>query len=497
LPVDGTVLEGMSTVDESALTGEPLPVLKRVGDPVTGGTVNGTGSLTFEATRVGAETTLAQIVRMVEAAQGAKLPIQSLVDRITMVFVPVVLAVACATVAAWFLFASDPALALVAGVSVLIIACPCAMGLATPTSIMVATGRAAEMGVLVRKGDALQTLSEAGVIALDKTGTITEGQPALTDVVTLGGQSRCDVLRAVAGVEARSEHPIAAAITEAARLECGLPASVTEFEAQAGHGAAATVDDMRVLVGSERFMVGAGIELGDLVVEANRLSKQGKTAVFAAIDGTPAAVLAVSDPVKKTSTRAIVALQAKGFDVVMLTGDRSSTAEVVAKQVGITKVQAELLPADKVAALKALKTDGRKVVFVGDGINDAPALAEADIGIAIGTGTDVAIESADVVLMSGDLLGVLNAVEISRKAIANIRQNLGWAFGYNILLIPVAAGLLYPAFGLLLAPTFAAGAMALSSVSVLANALRLRRLMPTQAAATKQDSDLTLAEGRA
>ena len=479
IPTDGEVTDGSSNVDESMITGEPVPVTKGAGDTVTGGTVNGAGSLTFRAARVGADTTLSQIVRMVEDAQGAKLPIQGLVDRVTMWFVPIVMSLALLTVAVWLVFGPDPALtyALVAGVSVLIIACPCAMGLATPTSIMVGTGRAAELGVLFRKGDALQMLSEVDVIALDKTGTVTEGKPTLTDLVTAEGFERAEVLALVAAVEAQSEHPIAEAILRGARSEGVTLPEAREFRSVTGYGAAAMVEGREVAVGAARFMEREGVATEALEASEKILAEKGRTALYAAIDGKLAAVIAVADPVKASSRAAIAALHERGFKVAMITGDKRETAEAIARETGIDTVIAGVLPDGKVAALENLRKGG-KVAFVGDGINDAPALAAADIGIAIGTGTDVAIEAADVVLMSGDLRGVVNAVEVSRRTMTNIRQNLAWAFGYNVALIPVAAGVLYPAFGILLSPVFAAGAMALSSVSVLTNALRLRRVRP-------------------
>ncbi|WP_300039003.1 heavy metal translocating P-type ATPase [uncultured Roseobacter sp.] len=489
IPVDGEVTEGSSNVDESMITGEPVPVQKAAGAAVTGGTVNGTGSLTFKAARVGSDTTLAQIIRMVEEAQGAKLPIQGLVDRVTLWFVPAVMVLSALTVVVWLLVGPDPALtfALVAGVSVLIIACPCAMGLATPTSIMVGTGRAAEMGVLFRKGDALQALSEVDVIALDKTGTVTEGQPSLTDLVTAEGLDRDRVLSLIAAVEAQSEHPIAEAIVRGAQTEGIAVTKATGFRSITGYGVAATVDGQEVMVGADRYMSREGIEIAALVETEAELAGRGRTALYAAIDGKLAAVIAVADPVKPASQEAVAALHARGFKVAMITGDKRETAEAIARETGIDHVIAGVLPDGKVAALDDLRAGDRKIAFVGDGINDAPALAHADVGIAIGTGTDVAIESADVVLMSGDLRGVVNAVEVSRRTMSNIRQNLVWAFGYNVALIPVAAGVLYPAFGLLLSPVFAAGAMALSSVSVLTNALRLRRIAP----ALREDRDIT------
>ena len=483
IPVDGEVIDGESHVDESMISGEPLPVAKALGDTVTGGTVNGAGALQFRATRVGADTTLAQIIRLVEEAQGAKLPIQGLVDRITLWFVPAVLGLATLTVLGWLILGPDPALtlALVAGVSVLIIACPCAMGLATPTSIMVGTGRAAEMGVLFRKGDALQTLGQVSVVALDKTGTVTQGRPELTEIALADGASRAEVLARVAAVEERSEHPIAEAILRAARAEgLSLP-HVTEFTSITGYGVRARVDGAEVLVGADRLMAQEGIDTAALAGKETELARSGRTALYAAIDGKVAAVIGVSDPVKPSSRAAIAALHGMGLKVAMITGDKRETAEAIARETGIDHVIAGVLPDGKVAAIEELREGGGKLAFVGDGINDAPALAHADVGIAIGTGTDVAIESADVVLMSGDLRGVVNAVEVSRRSMANIRQNLFWAFGYNTALIPVAAGVLYPAFGVLLSPVLAAGAMALSSVFVLTNALRLRRIAPLMA----------------
>ena len=479
IAVDGEVIDGNSHVDESMITGEPVPVAKSRGAAVTGGTVNGAGSFRFRVTRVGAETTLAQIIRMVEEAQGAKLPIQGLVDRITLWFVPAVLATAALTVLAWLLLGPIPALslALVAGVSVLIIACPCAMGLATPTSIMVGTGRAAELGVLFRKGDALQELSSVRVVAFDKTGTLTLGRPELTDLIPAPGFSRGDILPLIAAVEQASEHPVGEAILRAARA-AGMPVpAVADFRSVTGHGVQGTVGGRIVAVGADRLMVREGVDISVLTKDETRLASEGKTALFAAIDGRLAAVIAVADPVKSTTGAAIAALHAQGLKVAMITGDKRATADAIGRAIGIDTIVAGVLPDGKVAALSELRAEG-KLAFVGDGINDAPALAHADVGIAIGTGTDVAIESADVVLMSGDLAGVVNAFEVSRRTMRNIHENLFWAFGYNTALIPVAAGALYPAFGLMLSPILAAGAMALSSVFVLTNALRLRRIAP-------------------
>ncbi|WP_193175421.1 heavy metal translocating P-type ATPase [Oricola nitratireducens] len=480
IAVDGELVEGESHVDESMITGEPVPVAKASGNPVTGGTVNGAGSFGFRATRVGADTTLSQIIRMVEEAQGAKLPIQGLVDKITLWFVPAVMTIAALTVVIWLVFGPDPALtlALVAGVSVLIIACPCAMGLATPTSIMVGTGRAAEMGVLFRKGDALQVLSSVDVVAFDKTGTLTEGRPELVDVIVAEGFDRTDVLAHVAMVEEQSEHPIAEAIVRGARREGTARHKVSEFNTMTGYGVRARVGTAEVLVGADRLMQREGLDLGALAADEARLAQRGHTALYAAIDGKVAALFGVADPVKSTSAAAIQELHKLGLKVAMITGDKPETAETIANETGIDHVIARVLPDGKVAALDELRKKGQRIAFVGDGINDAPALAHADVGIAIGTGTDVAIESADVVLMSGDLRGVVNAFEVSRRTMRNIRENLFWAFGYNTALIPVAAGVLYPAFGVLLSPILAAGAMGLSSVFVLTNALRLRRIAP-------------------
>ncbi|EEX11349.1 copper-translocating P-type ATPase [Ruegeria lacuscaerulensis ITI-1157] len=494
IPVDGAVLTGRSYVDESMITGEPVPVEKAKGAAVVGGTVNGTGALTFRAEKVGADTMLAQIIQMVEQAQGAKLPIQGLVDRITLWFVPAVISVAVVTVLVWLLFSPDPALslALVAGVSVLIIACPCAMGLATPTSIMVGTGRAAEMGVLFRKGDALQMLQEATVVALDKTGTLTEGRPELTDLIVADGMSEDAVLRLVAAVEATSEHPIATAITRAAEAR-GLTLPKPEgFDSITGYGVQATVEGHRVLIGADRLMAREGVEIGGLAERGAELAAEGKTPLYAAIDGRIAAVIAVADPIKPGTPAAIRALHDLGLKVAMITGDNAVTARAIAAQLGIDHVVAEVLPEGKVTALESLREGGGKLAFVGDGINDAPALAAADVGIAIGTGTDIAIEAADVVLMSGDLTGVVNAFDISKRTMRNIRQNLFWAFGYNTLLIPVAAGVLYPFGGPLLSPVLAAGAMALSSVFVLSNALRLRWVKPARTPQHAPDKTRTL-----
>lgn len=476
IAVDGIVLRGTSYVDESMITGEPVPVEKGPDAEVVGGTLNGTGALVFRATKVGDDTTLAQIIRMVEDAQGAKLPIQDLVNRITLWFVPAVMAIAVLTFAAWLALGPDPALgrALVAAVAVLIIACPCAMGLATPTSIMVGTGRAAELGVLFRRGDALQGLSGVTTVAFDKTGTLTEGRPELTDFIVSKGFDRAEVLRLVGSVEAMSEHPIATAIARAAQNDGQSLAQGTEFASLTGYGVSAVVEGRKVLVGADRLMIREGVAIDTAHSNGEDLGKKGKTPLYAAIDGRLAAVIAVSDPIKSGTADAIATLHQLGLNVAMITGDNKGTAQAIAKQLGIDAVVAEVLPEGKVDAIAQLKSGDRKVAFVGDGINDAPALAHADVGIAIGTGTDIAIEAADVVLMSGDLGGVARALHLSQSTMRNIRQNLFWAFGYNALLIPVAAGLFYPLFGWMLSPALAAGAMALSSVFVVSNALRLR-----------------------
>jgi Cu+-exporting ATPase len=476
------VIEGASYVDESMLTGEPVPVEKAEASEVVGGTVNQAGSLLVRATRVGSDTVLAQIVRMVQDAQATRPRIQALADRVVAVFVPVVLVLAVITFVAWLAAGPQPALtyALAAAVSVLIIACPCAMGLATPVSVMVGTGRAAELGVLFRKGEALQTLQEATVVAFDKTGTLTMGRPQLTDLVTSGGFAETDVLRLVAAVENRSEHPIGRAVVAAAEDRGVAVPAAHDFEALPGFGVRALVEGRRVEVGADRHMERLGIDLASFAPAAAGLADEGKSPIYAAVDGQLAGMLAVADPVKQSSAEAIAALHAMGLRVAMVTGDNERTANAVARLLGIDDVLAEVLPDGKAEAVRALQAGGGgRVGFVGDGINDAPALAQADVGIAIGTGTDVAIESADVVLMRGDLLGIVDALALSKRTLRNIRQNLFWAFAYNVVLIPVAAGALYPAFGLLLSPVLAAGAMGLSSLFVLTNALRLKRVRLT------------------
>ncbi len=480
VPVDGEVTHGKSFVDESMITGEPIPVEKTLGTSVVGGTVNQKGMLEMRATAVGNQTMLAQIIRMVEQAQGSKLPIQALVDKVTMWFVPAVMGAALLTFISWMIFGPSPALtfALVNAVSVLIIACPCAMGLATPTSIMVGTGRGAELGVLFRKGEALQLLKDAKVVAVDKTGTLTEGRPVLTDLEVAEGFERNSLLAKVGAVESKSEHPIARAIVAAATENGQSLPALTDFESVTGMGVRARVEGALVEVGADRFMRQLGLDLNVFAQTAEQLGKEGKSPLYASIDGQLAGIIAVADPIKTSTPGAISALHQLGLKVAMITGDNAKTAHAISRQLGIDEVIAEVMPEGKVDTVRRLKATYGQIAFVGDGINDAPALAEADVGLAIGTGTDIAVESADVVLMSGNLQGVPNAIALSKATIGNIHQNLFWAFAYNTALIPVAAGALYPAWGLLLSPVFAAGAMALSSVFVLGNALRLRTFKP-------------------
>jgi Au+-exporting ATPase len=474
VPVDGRVVSGDSWVDEAMVTGEPVPVAKGPGDAVIGGTVNQAGALVIEAVAVGADTMLSRIIRMVEAAQGGKLPIQALVDRVTLWFVPAVIAAAVVTFGLWLLLGPAPALpmALVNAVAVLIIACPCAMGLATPVSILVGTGRGAELGILFRKGEALQALQGVEVVAFDKTGTLTEGKPRLLAFHTAEGETREALLPLIAAVEAASEHPIARAIVTAAE-GMALP-PVEGFRASPGHGVSARVGGHEIVVGAAREMVARGIDISAFSGTAAELADRGESPVYAAKGGQVVALISVADAVKETTPAAIAALKARGLRLAMITGDDARTARAIARDLGIDEVVAEVTPEGKVAALHALKAN-RKLAFVGDGINDAPALAEADVGVAMGTGTEVAIEAADVVLVGGRLPALDQAIGLSRATMGNIRQNLFWAFAYNACLIPVAAGVLYPAFGILLSPVLAAGAMALSSVFVLTNALRLKR----------------------
>ncbi|PZX47956.1 Cu+-exporting ATPase/Au+-exporting ATPase [Roseinatronobacter thiooxidans] len=478
IPADGTLSSGEAIIDESMITGEPIPVTKHEGAKVIGGTVNGAGAFRMTVSHTGADTVLSQIIRMVESAQGAKLPVQALVDSVTMVFVPVVIGVAVLTVLVWLLFGPDLTFALVAGVSVLIIACPCAMGLATPTSVMVGTGRAAELGVLFRKGTALQLLDKVQIVAFDKTGTLTEGRPILTDLETTPAWSNEDALRLAAAMEQTSEHPIARAIlTKAEEQGLSLP-EVTGFKSLTGLGVRGQIKGQQVLLGAARLMAQDGVDISPLTDKAQSMAQAGRSPLYLAVDGQLAALLAVADKAKPGARAMIAALKAQGVRVAMISGDAKAAAEAIGQELGIDEIVAEVMPKGKVDALQNLRASGGKLAFVGDGINDAPALAEADVGIAIGTGTDVAVETADVVLISGAPEAVLTALGVSRQTMRNIRQNLFWAFAYNTALIPVAAGVLYPAFGLMLSPMLAAGAMAFSSVCVLSNALRLRYMAP-------------------
>ncbi len=479
IPVDGEVLSGASAVDESMLTGESMPVEKGPGDRVIGGTINRTGAFRYRATTLGSDSVLARIVQLMRDAQGSRAPIQRLADRISAVFVPVVLSIAIATFVIWFVAAdAAPVMrAFAAAVAVLIIACPCAMGLAVPTAVMVASGRGAELGVLIKGGEALQRAGDVTTVVLDKTGTVTEGRPTVTDIVPAPGAARPaeEVLRLVASLEASSEHPLADAVVRHAR-DRGLALAPAEgFQSVTGRGATGMVEGSALAVGNEALMADYAVDVAPLRAAAERLAGEGKTPMYAAVDGALAGILAVADPIKTTSREAIARLRRMGLDVVMLTGDNRRTAEAVARQAGIERVVAGVLPEGKVAEVRRLQESGAVVAMVGDGINDAPALAQADVGIAIGTGADIAVEASDVTLMRGDLRSVADAVALSRRTMRTMKQNLFWAFIYNVIGIPVAAGVLYPAFGLLLSPILASAAMAFSSVSVVANSLRLRR----------------------
>ncbi|MBM3269321.1 MAG: copper-translocating P-type ATPase [Candidatus Sericytochromatia bacterium] len=474
IPVDGVIVEGASSVDQSMLTGESLPVARHPGDEVIGATLNKTGSFVMEARKVGQDTTLAQIIRLVQDAQASRAPIQRLADVFVGYFVPAVLLVAFMTFAVWFLAAGDLRLALVNSVAVLIIACPCAMGLATPTSIMVGTGRGAELGILFKSAEALETARKAAVVVFDKTGTLTRGAPAVTDVLPLGDLGSDDLLRLAASAEVGSEHGLGAAIVAHAKAAGLATAPATAFAAIPGKGIRATVGGAEVLVGNQAFLASGGVPALEAVGPCDRLADDGKTPVLVAVGGRLAGVVAIADTVKPEAAETLTALRRLGVEIVMLTGDNARTAGAVARSLGVDRVLAEVLPQDKAAEVRKLQASGRAVIMVGDGINDAPALAQADVGIALGSGTDVALETSDVALLSGDLRAIPTAIALSRATLRNIKQNLFWAFGYNILGIPVAAGVLYPFFGILLNPAIAGAAMAFSSVSVVTNALRLR-----------------------
>ena len=475
VPLDGEVLEGASNVDESMVTGEPMPVQKAPGARVTGGTLNGQGSFVMRADRVGQDTVLAQIVRMVAQAQRSRAPIQRMADKVSAWFVPTVVAVAVVAAIAWLLFGPEPraAYAIVAAVSVLIIACPCALGLATPMSIMVGVGRGAHAGVLIKNAEALERLERIDTLVVDKTGTLTRGRPEVVAIVPAPGIEEAELLRLAAGLERPSQHPLAEAVVKAAEARSLAIPAVEGFDAPPGRGVTGMVEGQRLAVGNARLMQEQGVDPGPLAAEAERLRGDGATVFFVARDGRPAGLLAVADPVKETTPAALAGLAEEGVHVVMLTGDNRTTAEAVARRLGITEVEAEVLPEDKQRIVERMRAEGRHVAMAGDGVNDAPALAAAEVGIAMGTGTDVAMESAGVTLLGGDLLGILRARRLSHAVMRNIRQNLFFAFAYNAAGVPIAAGVLYPFFGILLSPVIAAAAMALSSVSVVLNALRL------------------------
>ena len=473
VPVDGVIIEGTGTVDESAITGESIPVEKKAGDRVTGATVNRAGYFRMEADRIGEDTTLSQIIRLVEEAGGSKAPIAKLADKVSGVFVPVVITIALVTIAAWLLAGQSFSFALASGIAVLVISCPCALVLATPTAIMVGTGRGAEQGILIKSGESLETAHLVDTVVLDKTGTVTQGRPALTDIRPVGGVTERELLSLAASLEQASEHPLAEALVEGAKSR-GVPLEkVSDFLAVAGQGVRGTVQGRDVLAGNRKMMKENGIETVGLEDTAAALAEEGKTALYIAADGKLLGLTAAADPVKETSAQAIREMENMGLSVVMLTGDNERTAKAIQKKLGISRVVAEVLPQDKEQEVRRLQEEGHKVAMVGDGINDAPALARADVGIAIGAGTDVAIESADIVLMKSDLLDAAAAIQLSRAVIRNIKENLFWAFFYNTLGIPLAAGLFYPLLGWQLSPMFGSAAMSFSSVFVVSNALRL------------------------
>ena len=480
IPVDGEVIEGQSAVDESMITGESLPVSKKVGDEVIGATINKTGSFKFRATKVGKDTALSNIIRLVQDAQGSKVPIQRIVDQVSAYFTPSVMILAIIGFVIWYDFGPSPALtyALIVAVTTLIIACPCALGMATPMSLTTGIGLGAQNGILIRSGDALQAAEKLNAVILDKTGTITFGKPSLTDVLLASGQNEADVLRLAASVEKSSEHPLALAIVEGAQARGIKLSNVETFEAIPGHGVSATVEGRRVLIGNLKLMNREAIALGDLEEKSKSLADDGKTPMYLALDGTSAGIIAVADTVKEDSKTAIAALKKMGLEVVMITGDNERTAKAIARQVGVDRVLAEVLPQDKAFNVQKLQLEGKKVAMVGDGINDAPALAQADIGMAIGTGTDVAIEASDITLIKGSLMGVVTAIQLSRATMRNVYQNLVGAFIYNSAGLPIALGVLYPFFGILLSPLLAALAMSFSSVTVIGNANRLKKWKP-------------------
>ena len=477
VPVDGTVLQGASAIDESMLTGESLPVAKAVGDRVIGGTMNGTGAFQLSATTLGSDSVLARIVTLMRDAQGTRAPIQHLADRISAVFVPTVMGLAVLTFVAWYFLAETAPVvrSFAAAVSVLIIACPCAMGLAVPTAVMVATGKGAELGVLIKGGEALQRAGDVTTMVLDKTGTVTEGKPTVTDLIVLAAGAEDRVLRLVASLERRSEHPLADAIVRHAAARSIVLADVEAFTSVTGQGATGVVDGVALAVGNAALMADYAIDLAPLAADAARLADAGRTAMYVAADGALAGLIAVADPIKGTSREAIARLHAMGLEVVLLTGDHERTAQAIAREAGVDRVVAGVLPDGKVAEIRRLQGEGKVVAMVGDGINDAPALVQADVGMAIGTGTDIAVEAGDIVLMRGDLRTAAQAILLSRRTMRTMKENLFWAFVYNVIGIPVAAGILYPTFGLLLSPVLASAAMAFSSVSVVGNSLRLRR----------------------
>lgn len=484
IPVDGEVVEGSSTVDESMVTGEPVPVKKAPGEEVIGATINKTGSFRFKASRIGKDTVLAQIVQLVKDAQGSKAPIQKLADQVTGWFVPVVIAIAILTFVLWFIFMGNTTLALLTTVGVLIIACPCALGLATPTSIMVGTGKGAENGILIKDAESLERAHRIQTIVVDKTGTLTQGKPTVTDYLTVRGtadRNEIKLLQMAAAVERNSEHPLAEAVVQYAASQGvdkkSLPA-VQDFDAVTGNGVQGRVNGRLVQIGTDRWMQSLGIQTESLQSRRQAWEAAAKTTAWIAVDGKAEGLIGISDALKESSTRAVGALQKMGLEVVMLTGDNQQTAEAIAQEVGIRRIFAEVRPDQKAAQIKQLQSEGKQVAMVGDGINDAPALAQADVGISIGTGTDVAIAASDITLISGDLQGIVTAIQLSKATIANIRQNLFFAFIYNVAGIPIAAGILYPFFGWLLSPIIAGAAMAFSSVSVVSNALRLRNFSP-------------------